>query len=179
MVCNSVDAFLSPVETAETIALDQSPAGTKEWGFHPGDQELVTLNPPSFSWRPQEGAVLCDFQIGRIPSFADVVYRRKDCSYNVHTPAKVLESGKHFWRYRAVRADGRVTEWSKVRSFELPNDAVKMSMPERKELLDRIPKSHPRLFVRPEQMQILRSRAKSDPAPPLLRSCGLTDLRLS
>jgi len=54
---------------------------------------------------------------------------------------------------------GIPSSWSKTRSFEIPNDAVAFPMPTRKGLLARIPKRHPRLFVRPEQLSQLRKLA--------------------
>jgi len=65
--------LLLSVWTVETVALEESPAGPGEWGFRPGDTELVALNPPSFSWRPQEGASSYELQIGRSSSFQDLV----------------------------------------------------------------------------------------------------------
>ena len=156
---------LLSVQTAETVTLDESPAGPNEWGFRPGDNKLVALNPPSFSWRPQKGASSYELQIAKTSSFEDLVYDRKKWPYNVHTLSRVLAPGKYFWRYRTAGVNGSITQWSMVRAFEVPKDAKKMPLPDRQELLDRIPKHHPRLFVRPEQMEELRSRAKSDLKP--------------
>jgi hypothetical protein len=48
--------------------LDESAATAGEWGFRPAMGEIVALSPPSFSWRPQEGATSYQLQIGRDPS---------------------------------------------------------------------------------------------------------------
>ena len=145
--------------------LDESAATAGEWGFRPAMGEIVALSPPSFSWRPQEGATSYQLQIGRDPSFVQVVYKKEAWSYNVHTPPRVLEPGEYFWRYLAVDAEGNATNWSMVRAFEVTDSAKPMPMPDRNELLSRIPRQHPRLFVRSEQMDELRRRAKSDLRP--------------
>ena len=59
-----------------------------------------------------------------------------------------------------MNSKGNYTEWSKYRKFEIASDAVSMPMPQRSDLLGRVPDSHPRLFVRPENLSKLRSLAK-------------------
>jgi len=49
-----------------------------------------------------------------------------------------------------------------VRRFTLSPDAVAFPMPSRDELLGRIPKRHPRLFVRPEDVPRLRRLARTE-----------------
>jgi hypothetical protein len=52
-----------------------------------------------------------------------------------------------------------------VRKFSIGNKSVVFPLPARDELLGRIPKSHPRLFVRPEALAKLRERSKTDLRP--------------
>ena len=37
------------------VELDQSSAEPGQWGYRPAAGSLSQVNPPSFSWRPQEG----------------------------------------------------------------------------------------------------------------------------
>lgn len=156
---------LLSVGTVRASELDESAGKPGDWGIRPAAGETVSLSPPSFSWRPQEGASSYEIRIGQDDSFGQVVYAKKGWIYNVHTPPTVLGPGTYFWRYRAVDAEGNTTEWSKVRDFEVSGSAKPMPLPEKNELLSRIPRRHPRLFVRPEQMDELRRRAKSDLRP--------------
>jgi len=55
-----------------------------------------------------------------------------------------------------------MTNWSASRTFEISEDAAQMPMPPREELLARIPKSHPRLFIRPEDLPRLQKLAAGD-----------------
>jgi hypothetical protein len=57
---------------------------------------------------------------------------------------------------------GQVSEWSSVRRFSIGAGAVVFPMPGREELLGRIPKGHPRLFVRPEQLARLCELARGE-----------------
>ena len=96
----------------------------------------------------------------RMPSAQSVdVYRTSRLSMNVHTPPQPLPAGQYTWRYRGVDRDGKKTHWSRGRTFSIAQQAMPMPMPPRAEILARIPKSHPRLFVRPEGMARLRELA--------------------
>jgi hypothetical protein len=89
-------------------------------------------------------------------------YRSTAGTFNVHTPPVVFPSGKYSWRYRGFNNEGTATNWSQTRTFEVPASAQPMPLPERNELLSRIPSSHPRIFVRPEGMDRLRQLAQNE-----------------
>ncbi len=139
--------------------LDESPAQPGEWGYRPDTGTSSQVNPPSFSWRPQGGVVRWELQCGRGESFDQMQYSSDEIAWNVHCPPVVFPSGQYVWRYRGVDKSGKKTGWSQARTFTILADAVEMPMPPRQELLERIPKSHPRLFVRPEDLPRLRELA--------------------
>jgi hypothetical protein len=70
--------------------------------------------------------------------------------------------GSYVWRYRGKDKEGRYSDWSKARTFTIADSAVQMPMPSRRELITRIPKTHPRLFVRPENLDRLRDLAHGE-----------------
>ncbi|MFW6161933.1 MAG: DUF4962 domain-containing protein [Planctomycetota bacterium] len=120
------------------------------------------MNPPGFVWRPQGRARTYELEVARDDGFKDVAYRSEQIGYNCHCPPETLDGGRWFWRVRFRDKDGSLSRWSKTRSFTLGDDAVPFPMPAREELLDRIPKEHPRLFVRPEQLGQLRELARGE-----------------
>jgi len=139
--------------------MNESPAGNGEWGFRPIEGRPTDVNPPAFCWRPQPEAKTYQLQCARRESFKKVAYRADEITYNCHTPAKTLAQGRWFWRFRYRDKAGRLSRWSRARSFVIPAGAAEFPMPPRGELLARIPKRHPRLFVRPGQLPHLRSLA--------------------
>jgi len=155
------------------LALDESPARPGEWGYHPADGAVSAVNPPSFTWRPQPGMT---WQIeckgdGKSTNF---VYKADNIEFNVHCPPRTFPPGLYTWRYRGKDSSGRYTRWSRPRTFRIPDQAVAMPLPGRAELLARIPKQHPRLFLRPEQLPQLRQLAKTTLKPQfdrLLKQC--------
>ncbi len=150
------------IATAKNLELDQRPAGSSDWGYHPGDGATVATNPPSFTWRPQSKITAWEVRCRPNDEGQAIAYQQDGIQWNVHCPAKVFAPGKYCWQYRGFDAQGNVTNWSQERTFTIPEAAVEMPMPARKDLLARIPASHPRLFVRPEQLPHLRELAQGD-----------------
>ena len=160
-------ALLLMMAASRTLAagrpeIDETPAQPGEWGFRPAEGSVSQVTPPGFSWRPQEDAASYDVQCVRDSSFADVEYEATGVTFNVHCPPRTLTPGRWFWRFRFTDRAGETSEWSTVRMFSVAEDANALPLPSRDDLLARVPKSHPRLFVRPEQVPELRRRARTD-----------------
>jgi len=144
------------------LKLDESPARESEWGYRPAEDAVCDVNPPGFSWRPQRGIVSWEIECGRGAGFDAIEYRAEKIEYNVHCPPRTFPPGTYTWRYRGTDASGNTTVWSRPRTFSIAADARAMPMPPRAELIDRIPKSHPRLFIRPEDLPRLRRLAAGE-----------------
>ncbi|MBT3201161.1 MAG: DUF4962 domain-containing protein [Phycisphaerales bacterium] len=144
------------------LGVDDSAGRDGEWGFRPSDGLASETNPPSFVWRPQKNAATYELQCSNDAGFGKIAYGISNLPYNCHCPSKTLSTGKWFWRFRYTDKQARQSAWSKVRSFTIAPGALAMPMPPRAELLGRIPKTHPRLFVRPEQLPALRKLAADE-----------------
>ena len=157
--------FLSSFAIAESIQLDERPAGPSDWGYRPAEGASCVTNPPSFSWRPLNG--ISQWEIRCRPSRGDngTDYGREGIRWNVHCPNHLFAPGDYVWQYRGFDSHGRQTNWSRERSFSISPDAAPLPMPSKTELLARIPTEHPRLFVRPEQLPRLRELAKGELKP--------------
>jgi hypothetical protein len=73
-------------------------------------------------------------------------------------PLRPLTPGKIWWRYRPM-PDGSPGEWSKVLSFDLGAGLPRWELPDWKTLAARVPKGHPRIFLRPEDVAGFRKKA--------------------
>ena len=146
---------------AQTITLDESPAVEGEWGYRPADGSVSHVNPPSFAWRLTEG-MTWDIEVARDRDFSTVEYRAEGIEFIVHCPPRIFPPGEYTWRYRGRDTTGNRTNWSAPRTFSIASDAAEMPLPPRDELMARIPAAHPRLFVRPENMDRLRQLARGD-----------------
>lgn len=137
---------------------DERPAKPGEWGFRPFDGVAASRNPPAFVWRPQKDAVAYDLEIARDPpSGAAAAYR--GLQFNACCPTQALPAGAWEWRFRFVTRKGATSEWSRARRFTVDGAAAVFPMPPRDAILARVPASHPRLLVRPEQVPALRAAA--------------------
>ncbi|MEA3399760.1 MAG: DUF4962 domain-containing protein [Armatimonadota bacterium] len=139
---------------------DDTPAGEREWGFRPADGSASATNPPGFCWRPQEGARVYALEVARDRDFRDIVYEAQGLELSVHCPPLTLPAERLWWRVAFVGEENRRSQWSKPRSFTFAEDAVRFPMPQRGELLVRVPDEHPRLFVRPDELPRLRELAQ-------------------
>ena len=147
---------------AKRPSIDETPGKPGEWGFRPADGSVSQVTPPGFSWRPQKGAASYELQCAADSAFAHVEYEANNITFNVHCPPRTLPPGRWYWRFRVYDESGAASGWSSVRAFKISDDANPLPLPSRDDLLARIPASHPRLFLRPEQIPELRRRAKSD-----------------
>ena len=143
------------------LLLDESPVQPGEWGYQPTDGRQVPVSPPSFVWRPMPNIARWELVVEEATK-QEAFYHVEHCTFNTHTPPVVFQSGNYSWKYRGFDKDGTPTNWSQTRTFEVPRSARPMPLPERNELLKRIPSQHPRIFVRPEGMSRLRELAKNE-----------------
>lgn len=147
---------------AETVKLDERAAGPSDWGYRPPDGAKSATNPPSFSWRPQSGMKSWEVRCRPADGAKGTEYRQDGIQWNVHCPGRAFTPGGYRWQYRGRDGKGRDTNWSQERTFTISEHSVAMPMPGKKELLARIPATHPRLFIRPEQLPHLRELAQGE-----------------
>ena len=142
------------------LMVDNRPAQSDEWGYRPADGSTAVMNPPSFTWIHDKRAAAYDVQWARTPDFASASTATGTpwCVYTHNAPLAV---GKWYWRYRLTTAKKEVSNWSVARSVTVPADAVLFPMPSVAEQRQRLPKDHPRLFMRPEDLPRLRAAAKT------------------
>ncbi len=132
-----------------------------EWGYRPPDGATVPVNPPALTWVHEPQAVAYIVQWSSSPDFRNPVTVEgiRWCVYTHHEP---LKPGTYFWRYRAVLRDGKVSDWSRTRRFTVPRNAVPFPKPTLDELKRIIPKEHPRLFIRADELKQWRQWAQTD-----------------
>jgi hypothetical protein len=130
-----------------------------EIGYRPADDSIVRMNPPSLTWLHEAAAQTYTAQWSRRADFSDAT-TATNLAFNVHTHSVTLAPGQYFWRYRFTAKDGEQSTWSLARRFTVPPDAVEFPMPTRVEQRARVPQSHPRLFMRPEELPRLRQLAQ-------------------
>jgi len=131
-----------------------------EWGYRPADGATVPLNPPSLTWVHEAEAASYEVQWATKPDFSNAA-TATGIPWSVYTHHSPLKPGRYWWRYRILGKDGRFSNWSRARNFTVPANAVAFPQPTMDEIKRRIPASHPRLFVRAEDLPKLREWART------------------
>lgn len=171
-ICLATALILSPAafgasagaRPAKSPVLDERPAEEGTWGYRPEEGQTIEITPPAFSWRPMRDIATWQLECAQGDRFGDgqVVYRAEGIVFNVHCPARTFPPGKYVWRYRGLDRAGNATSWSRPRRFTIAKGAAELPLPPREELLARVPKMHPRLFLRPEDLPRLRELARGE-----------------
>ena len=147
----------------ETLLVEPEP-GPHDFGYRPQDGATVLTNPPSFVWQPFPGAKEYVLEIADDPSFSPEATRRIEGialplvtpSFTLPTEPRDRAARTWYWRYRLVDSEGYISAPSPTRSFRILPDAVDFPLPPPSALHARLPRSHPRLFIRPESLALLR-----------------------
>lgn len=145
------------------LRIDNRAPKDDEIGYRPADGQSVRLNPPSLTWLRETAAQSYTVQWSQSTDFRDA-QSVADLPFNTYTHKAKLAPAKYFWRYRFSDNSGTLSNWSMARSFVVPADAVAFPMPDRAQQLERVPKAHPRLFMRPEDLPRLRQLARTTEA---------------
>ncbi|MGD8241150.1 MAG: DUF4962 domain-containing protein, partial [Armatimonadota bacterium] len=113
----------------------------------------VFINPPTFRW-PDLGVAPYTIELSRSADMSDLV-RFEGIQETFYRPLEPLKPGRWYWRLRGAKPTVRIEGMS----FELPPDAPRWPIPAWETSLARIPKQHPRLWLRPEDVPRLREIA--------------------
>ena len=139
--------------------VDREPVFGRNLPYTPADGSVATTNPPPFLWVPAGTGVTYSLQIDRKPDFSspDMIQREK-LTWCCEMLTQRLAPGTWHWRYRVAKGNN-TTPWSKTRTFTVPQDVPDWIYPGRDGL--QVSNTHPRLFVRADQLPALRERAKN------------------
>lgn len=154
----ALGSFLSSALFSAELAVSNRAPKADEIGYRPADGSTVVLNPPSFIWLHEKDAETYSIQWSKRADFAHADGAEKFI-WNTYTHNKTFAPGTYFWRYCFTDKKGKTSKWSQVRKVTVPANAAAFPMPSRAEQRERIPKEHPRLFMRPEDLPRLRELA--------------------
>ena len=125
----------------------------------PRNGSVSRSNPPVFVWRPPKNIKTSRLIVALDDAFADVCID-VELTEPMFLPETALKPGRYVWKWTC---DAGVSE---PFEFEIPADSVILEVPSVSEWLERLPSEHPRIYVRPEQVNALRESChgvRSDP----------------
>lgn len=155
--------FLAAVAACAAPVVENRLPLPTEVGYLPADGDTVSVNPPAIAWLQEPSATSYTVEISRDPEFRNADVHVDDYRYLLYTHTSPLEPGKYYWRYAFETADGQRSAWSKIRSFSIPPGVPQVPRPSRDYISKIIPRQHPRMFMRPEDLPGLRDSRTSLP----------------
>ncbi len=117
----------------------------------PRNHSRPKTNPPVFAWKPQEDQQSWDLIVARDPHLSDVVLKAEGLADPMLLPEQAFAPGRYFWTW------GSAGDHAEVFEFEIAADAVVLEVPPASEWLARLPDGHPRIYLRPEDLDELRA----------------------
>lgn len=143
---------------------DRLYAREQAWAF-PAGGAVVLNRAPAFTWPVREGsgirytvALSTDslFQAGN-------TIRTGFFPWAVYVPHDGLESGVWYWKTGVRNGTRTDVEWSPVYRFTVAAEAIDNTSPAPEDLLSRTNTPHPRLWIRPENMEGFQKRNEQNP----------------
>ncbi|MFU1795094.1 DUF4962 domain-containing protein [Paenibacillus azoreducens] len=152
-----------------TNMLYQPLSGDLTVQYHPGEDTRLSENPPRFTWIP---AKLEDdrymLEISSSPEFGPKETKTYGpIPFNFFTPDEALIPGCYYWRYALIDgqgAEGSLSEWSRVRKFEVPAHLPETPLAARAERYEGVRAVHPRLWLQADELEAFRERLNQDAA---------------
>ncbi|MGH9722639.1 MAG: DUF4962 domain-containing protein [Bryobacteraceae bacterium] len=133
-------------------AVSNRAPGPDDIGYLPADGASVETNPPALAWLPEPGAKAYAVQFARDSAFGREVLTIAKTPYVLYTHTAVMSPGKWFWRYATLDDGGQRSAWGPARSFTIAADAQAFPRPSEEIVKTRMPRQHPRLMLRPEEL---------------------------
>jgi len=118
----------------------------------PRDGACPDTNPPVFAWKPRAEGKRFRLTVARDPEFTDIYLDLSDRSDPVFLPETAFPEGAYYWKWFSGGDE------SETFSFEIAPQAVTLEVPPVEEWLRRFPSGHPRLFLRPEDVEQVGKR---------------------
>lgn len=129
--------------------------------YHP-DGQMLMENPPRFTWVPSGSE---DFQYRlQLSAFEDFPEGKteelRQLPYNFCTLDHILEPGTYYWRYSLE--DEKEYTFSRVRRFEISEEAVKTPLPSRKARYAHADSGHPRIWLNDSKIAEFQKELEQD-----------------
>ena len=143
---------------------DTERRGARDLYPRPADGEVVEVSPPPFAWLPVQ---IRDNGTDRILSFeycisiwnagGNLVYRARTGTKRIHVPTEVFPSGDYTWDVTIVDSFDREVCSRGIQRFTIANEFVELPWIEPATILSSIPREHPRVIYRREDLPQIRN----------------------
>jgi hypothetical protein len=148
---------------AEPVSVSNREPQALEVGYLPADGATPAANPPAMAWLPEPNAIAYFVELSQDPAFPPgATLRIARTPYCLYTHTEPLAPGRWHWRYGFWTREGQRSGRSVTRSFVVTPQAAVFPRPSMEFVRSKLLAEHPRLFMRPEQVESLRRAAQGD-----------------
>lgn len=127
----------------------------------PEHGQVLDVSPPGFSWWRAARAGKVSYRLKVLDDAGAVAYCSPEVKDPVCVPDKPLPAGKFSWTVEALGTDGSVLDTTEAKRFEIAEGAITQPWIAMEELLDRIPREHPRLLFPKARLVEIRGTLKT------------------
>ncbi len=149
--------FLSLTAEAEQTASFPTTRPSGGSFSRPEDGEVLDVSPPGFSWWRAAPAGKVHYRLRVTDDAGAEAYRSSRLTDPVCVPEKTLPAGKYSWIVEALDFGGVVLDSMAAKRFEISEHAVPQPWIAAEELLDRVPREHPRLLYPKARLREIRA----------------------
>ncbi len=154
-----LSALSGSLPAAPPAVSNRAPA-VDDIGYLPREGVAAATNPPALAWLPEPGAAGYAVQLARDAQFERGVITIPRTPWVLYTHTAVMEPGVWYWRYACTDRAGARGAWSQTRSFRIAADATPFPRPDEALIRARLPRRHPRLMLRLEEVEMFRAARK-------------------
>lgn len=134
-------------------------ASGQEWAFRPPAAYVSEQNPPDFSWPKVNGASGYELIVCRDEQMTDIAYENRALDRHYYNFPNAFEPGIYYWSVR-YKANGKISEWTNPSRFIITPDAPAFPVDDIDTMLEKLPKSHPRLILNQSNLPAFREMVK-------------------
>ncbi len=160
-------------QAGESSPVLDPPPGPTQKPYSPAEGQVVEVTPPPFIWVPAKKGSVYVLQVSTSTAFpAERTRTFGNLRRSVYVPGSPLPSGRWFWRY-GIETNEK-TVFGRTRSFTIPDSARPFAFPDWGEVVQRVPRTRPRLFFSGKRLDQVRQWAKGELKPAvdsLVASC--------
>ncbi len=150
-------SVLSGALPAAPPAVSNRAPAVDDIGYLPREGAVSATNPPALAWLPEPEARGYAVQFARDSRFERGVLTIPHTPWVLYTHTAVIDPGVWYWRYSCTDDAGARGAWSRTRSFRIAADAQPFPRPGGELIRARLPGRHPRLLLRPEEVELFRA----------------------
>ncbi len=122
----------------------------------PFPESRLQINPPVFRWPARPAARAYRVEVARDGNFAGALAEVVEETF--YRPLQPFANGTWRWRYRVERPSPG--PWSAPESFTITDRLPRWPLPEWKQMMNRVPAGHPRIYLKPGEREQVRRNAR-------------------